>query len=551
MRPLLQRAVEQCVPILAFKANGRNNADSMTAVFRPLCNLRLLFAALFATLLVHAPATAEPADIDAASRGVVRVIVIENDDGETYPISHGTGFAITPERIVTNAHVIAEARADSALSIAIVPSDGGRIVYGKIVAYSDRNDLALLATTSKMNLPPLTIAGTGDPDSGTVVSVGYPMNVDRAQGLGADDIIRPQPPVKSRGYLSGSRPSRDFDTVLHTAPIGRGSSGGPLLDNCGRVIGVNSFGTEGGSADSEFYFAVSIRELLPFLRDNAIVPQVNSLPCRSIAELDQQERVRMEREQLLAVQEREAKAARDAKRAAELRNITQFEIIAERENAMMLTVLLILCALGGAAVTRHERERGEDGPMKVAAVATGLAVLVAALTWLGRPAFNEIEDRVAARLAEEARAEQGKAGGKTTAEEPGRYICVVNTDRSRITTTATQDIPFAWSDDGCVNSRTQYGLMNGRWSRIFVPNDEASVSVNSFDPGAGEYRVERYLLGHQAMEAVRKARGEYKPPECGKGPTEASTLGSNQSAIFNLLPSQPNERLIYDCHPAK
>src|SRR5690606_30788905 len=122
-------------------------------------------------------------------------------------------------------------------------------------------------------------------DSGQVISVGYPMNVDRAQGLGLGDIFRAQPPVKASGSLAGRRPSRDFDTVLHTAPIARGNSGGPLLDPCGRVVGVNSFGAEGGGADSEFYFAISTRELLPFLRANDITPQINAMPCRSLAEL--------------------------------------------------------------------------------------------------------------------------------------------------------------------------------------------------------------------------------------------------------------------------
>src|SRR5690606_32908165 len=208
--------------------------------------------ALLLTLLAMAaprPALADAADIDAASRGVVRVIVIGENGGTIFPISHGTGFAVSDERIVTNSHVIEEARRDERLSVGIVPSDGGEAVYARIVAVSSRNDLALLATTTPMRLPPLTIATNLDPDGERVVSVGYPMNVDRAQGLSEGDIFRAQPPVQSTGFLSGRRPSRDFDTILHTAPIARGSSGGPLLDQCGRVIGVNSFGAESAGPD--------------------------------------------------------------------------------------------------------------------------------------------------------------------------------------------------------------------------------------------------------------------------------------------------------------
>src|SRR5690606_33916266 len=139
--------------------------------------------ALFA-LALPLPAGADPADIDAAARGVVRVIIVETSGRDLIPISHGTGFAVTPERIVTNSHVVEQARGDPDLAIGIVPSDGEEAVYARLVSVSPRNDLALLATTKPMNLPPLTIAGNPATDSGQVISVGYPMNVDRAQGLG-------------------------------------------------------------------------------------------------------------------------------------------------------------------------------------------------------------------------------------------------------------------------------------------------------------------------------------------------------------------------------
>ncbi|KPL67111.1 hypothetical protein SZ64_02765 [Erythrobacter sp. SG61-1L] len=505
-------------------------------------------------LQLSTAANADPADIDAASRGVVRVIIIGDDNGGAFPVSHGTGFAVTPERIVTNAHVVEEARADRDLSIAIVPSDGGKVVYGKITAFSPRNDLALLSTTVPLKLPPLTISGTIDTDSGPVTSVGYPMNVDRAQGLGVNDIFKAQPPVKSRGFLSGARPTRDFDTLLHTAPIGKGSSGGPLLDNCGRVVGVNSFGAESDGTDSEFYFAVSTRELLPFLRDSGITPQVNGLPCRSLAELDAAERARAEREKLAAVQQQQARAARLAARSEEVQREQEFAIIAERENAIMLTIMLIICGVAGGFVTMRERDEGKIGPMKIAAAASALALAAALVTWISRPSFTDVEDRVAAVLDKEAMAERGKQTPATvtgTAGGAARLVCVVNVDRSRITSIATDDIPFTWTDQGCVNGRTQYGQRDGKWSRILVPNDEAAVSVNSFDPATHEYRVERYLLAHDAMDALRKARAEFEAPQCGASPQEIAALGNNQAAIFSLLPGQPNERVIYDCHPAQ
>src|SRR5690349_12019282 len=258
---------------------------------------------LAALLLIALPSAARPeaADIAAAARGVVRVVIMGTDGEKVFPVSHGTGFAVAANKIVTNAHVIREALQDDTLRIAIVPPDGDSADYTRIVTVASGKDLALLETTGKLRLPRLTIAGTAAGDGDEVAAVGYPMNVDRAQGLDLPDLFRPQPPVKSRGFISGARPSRDIDTVLHTAPIARGNSGGPLLDNCGRVLGVNSFGTTSDDgADAEFSFAVSDKELVPFLKSAGVEPAINAMPCRSMAQLDEAERDRLAAQQAAA-----------------------------------------------------------------------------------------------------------------------------------------------------------------------------------------------------------------------------------------------------------
>ncbi|NKB16359.1 MAG: trypsin-like peptidase domain-containing protein [Sphingomonadales bacterium] len=157
----------------------------------------------------------------------MRVVIIGEDGGEQAPISHGTGFAVSATRIVTNAHVVSEALQDDTLRIGIVPSEGAGGAFARVVAVSPRNDLALLEIASGgLRLPALTLAGGANANLGEVSAVGYPMNVDLAQGLDIGDIFRAPTASESRGFLSGERPSRQFDTILHTAPIARGNSGG-------------------------------------------------------------------------------------------------------------------------------------------------------------------------------------------------------------------------------------------------------------------------------------------------------------------------------------
>lgn len=522
---------------------------------RPI--LAMLFA-LAAAAIRPVPALADPADIEAAARGVVRVIIIGDDGDTNYTVSHGTGFSVGNERIVTNAHVVREAIEDKELAIGLVPADGGDAVYAQLIAISPRNDLALLQTTKPMRLPPVTIAANPPTQSGAVTAIGYPANVDQAQGLEEADMFRPQPPVTSTGFLSGRRPSREFDTLLHTAPIGRGNSGGPLVDNCGRLIGVNSFGAESQGTDAEFFFAVSNRELLPFLRANGVTPLLNGLPCRSIADLDAAQTAWEERERAARDARTGAEAAREAERAETLRRAIMYDVFDERGNRQFLALVALMMAIAAAgfALMAHQRS---DHRTRIIAGAVVIAAVVAALAaWLTRPSFADIETRVEDQLRNAEADDPDRSGiisvpaadaGETDAETPP-LSCILDIERSRVIGAPEADVQFNWSSDGCVNGRTQYGLANGEWTRVFVPASESAVSVNRYRPEAREYVIERYLLDREAMANARTARGGYEAPACSGKPEAARALGTAQQRISASLPANPNERLVYRCVPA-
>lgn len=503
-----------------------------------------LLAILAAALPI--PSAADPADIDAAARGVVRVVLIGTDGQEVFPVSHGSGFAVTPTHIITNAHVVREALQDDTLRIGIVPSEGDDAAYARPIAVSPRNDLALIEITEgSLRLNPLTIAGALPGDMGEVSAIGYPMNVDRAQGLEIQDIFHAQPPVKSRGFISGARPSRQFDTVLHTAPIARGNSGGPLLDGCGRVLGVNSFGADSDGSDAEFYFAVSTRELLPFLRANNIEARTNALPCRSLADLDASERARLDQQRAdardrLAAREAELAAKRDR---AELE--AQLAVLNERENAMALAMIALILAAGTGYVAWQAYGReGRERQMAASAAIAVLATITAGILWINRPGLEEIDERVELALQDNSSDTQPDISNASE----GTMLCTIVPERSRITGARTDDVEFEWAADGCVNGRTQYGQNNGEWARVFVPDDEDAVSVNLYDPQSRIFRTDRYLLGRNAMAQARAARDHYTPSQCGVADA-ARDLGDQQANVLGQLPAQPNERLVYSCAP--
>lgn len=541
---ILPNRATHCVPHLAVKAIRRKK--------RPMRVAKLITAFLVSLYMAIAmtAAHADPADISAASRSVVRVVIIESDGDRARLITHGTGFAVTPNLIVTNAHVVEELRGDDSLIAGVVPAEGRNGYPARLVAYSPGNDLALLKIEGGGSITPITLFPGAPGDGAEVYAVGYPGNVDLAQGLSMADLVTPQAAVKTRGYLSGGRSSRSFDTLLHTAPLGSGNSGGPLLDSCGRVIGVNSFGTvSDNSTDSAFYFAISMRELSAFLRRANVEVHSSGLPCRSIADLNRAEAERAAGEGARLAAENEAKAEARERAMDKARRDAELAVLSERDNGLALSALLLVGALaaGGWGMVQASKRRGRFQRKHV--FGAGALLLSAVTVWFLRPSLNSIDQRAKDMIAEPlASASASTSAPAKTAS--GSMICVLDPQRSRVTVSDITDVPIEWSDGGCMNGKTQYGQADDGWSRILVPNGEETVSVNSYDPQTHTYTVERFLVGLDTMTKARSERAKINAPACGAGEDAALQFGRNQQAIKALLPPEPNERMRYNCQPA-
>lgn len=509
------------------------------------------FIALIVTAcasLMAAPLTADPNDILAASRSVVRVVLVAEDDGETFYVGHGSGFAVAPNLIVTNAHLVAPMGEDKTIRIGIIPSEGSTTYGGRLVKTSVRNDLALIAV-EKGRLPSLALLATPLDDGASVMAIGYPAAVDRAQGLNARETVAPMAPVKTPGVVSGGRTTRDFDTILHTAALAKGNSGGPLVDLCGRVAGVNSFGSLSDGNDAEYGFAVSNRELLGFLRAAKVDYQLADAPCRSVAELSADERARSEQ---VAESARERKQTEQADR----RNLedkalrkAEYTVIAARETHMAIAALMLVLAgmAGGASLVMHQQ--GELERRTWAAAVTGGLALAAVLTFALRPGFDTAQDMAIAELKTKT-GKPSAALAKTEGRIDGRYQCRIIPERSRITISNPQPVEIGWTADGCVNDRTQYGRDSNGWARVFVPNQDQSVAINRFNPDAREFRTESFQLSLAAMETARTIRARYTNNACTTNSDAMAELEDMQKALRLALPAQPNEVLVYSCERA-
>jgi S1-C subfamily serine protease len=154
-------------------------------------------------------------------------------------VLEGSGFVIAPDRVMTNAHVVAGSN-----SVQIYAS--GNPLDATVVSYDPAVDIAILAVP---NLPPPPLAfAQGEAKSGSsVVVLGYPgggnftatpARIREAIKLSGPDIYRDPAPV-----------TRDVYTIR--ASVEQGNSGGPLIDLNGHVLGV-VFGAAVDDPDTGF-----------------------------------------------------------------------------------------------------------------------------------------------------------------------------------------------------------------------------------------------------------------------------------------------------------
>jgi hypothetical protein len=171
---------------------------------------------------------------------VVRVIVKLRDS-----YFSGTGFVVgSGGLVVTNHHVIKGAENSWALS---KHADGKLREYtASVVWTSPEYDLALLKVEG-LNAPALVLAEPLPLKGTTVTAIGYPTIADTAlrsdSALGESTVTQGVVGRIVRASWKGD--DSPIFILQHSAAVNSGNSGGPLMDSCGRVVGVNTSKAQG------------------------------------------------------------------------------------------------------------------------------------------------------------------------------------------------------------------------------------------------------------------------------------------------------------------
>jgi S1-C subfamily serine protease len=214
-------------------------------------------------------ATASKAEsVDQVENATVFIISIAGKG-----LSTGTGFFVTSDMVMTNAHVVGNAPS----RVFIINRKLGKPVQAGVVSTKGGEgtggaDYALLRVSGPQAVHPLVLRDTPRRTE-KVNAWGYPYAVSRSdpkyQALMRGQLDVAPELVFSDGVVSAIM-DRTPPVIVHTAPLSQGNSGGPLTDDHGMVVGINTL----ISLDDESYrqtsFALPASDFINFLRQNGV-----------------------------------------------------------------------------------------------------------------------------------------------------------------------------------------------------------------------------------------------------------------------------------------
>jgi tetratricopeptide (TPR) repeat protein len=190
------------------------------------------------------------------ARSKASVVTVLTFDANRAPLGQGSGFIVARNRVVTNYHVVA-----GSTSASIVFEDGSIAVVTAVIAASAPKDLVIVevetGSRQQLALGNELQLKVGE----TIFAIGSPKGLSTSL---------------SSGLISAFRQEEGQFLIQITAPIAPGSSGGPVLNNTGQVVGVATSRLKEGS----FGFAVGASDVQHLLKAPlALKLQLSDLPA--------------------------------------------------------------------------------------------------------------------------------------------------------------------------------------------------------------------------------------------------------------------------------
>ena len=201
------------------------------------CQRKLLLSFMVGGLMLFYGTTVAtaltPQEIGRISRGSTVLLEINDAKGNR---SMGSGFVIHDDKIATNYHVV-----EDMLSGTARLAEKAKKYRVKILVVDKMRDLAIVTATG-IDAPALPLGNSDTVQQGdTVYVMGNPRGLVATLSPGIISAIRPTGTYLTTFRLLGSDPldwHAPCKLLQMTAPTSKGSSGGPVLNESGEVIGI-------------------------------------------------------------------------------------------------------------------------------------------------------------------------------------------------------------------------------------------------------------------------------------------------------------------------
>ncbi len=191
------------------------------------------------------PAGAEnSALVSKLDEGVVRIISYQEVQQKLEPVGTGSGFVVAGGIVVTNRHVV-----DDAAKVAVMQKRGDifDLHDAEVLWSSSEVDLAIIRSKNVRGTP--AKISTVVPEKGAkVLAIGFPGKADDISPVQSEaswfrnlaESTITQGIIGRKVTTNLVENGQEIELLQHNAQVNKGNSGGPLFNECGEVIGVNT-----------------------------------------------------------------------------------------------------------------------------------------------------------------------------------------------------------------------------------------------------------------------------------------------------------------------
>lgn len=182
--------------------------------------MRVFWLSFLLTLSITPALVAQEQLPDLVRRIKPSAVAIETFNSRNEKLARGSGFFIAANRVVTNRHVI-----EGAYKAEIHLSNGNTFPVKGVLAIDGEADIALLQVDVPVSMvTPLSAVRTSPQEGEGIVVIGNPFGFEGSV---------------SNGIVSAVRDIPNYGRIIQiTAPISPGSSGSPVVNMSGQLIGV-------------------------------------------------------------------------------------------------------------------------------------------------------------------------------------------------------------------------------------------------------------------------------------------------------------------------